>query len=91
MNARADVDVQDSKSGKTALHHSVEKGDLPMAGYLITEVSEVGWKVGAGKSSICLWRRETCMPIAARVPRWKSGRTVLCGLQPVWVVLPASG
>ena len=39
-NGRADVDVQDSKSGKTALHHSVEKGDLPMAGYLITEVRE---------------------------------------------------
>lgn len=38
MNAKVDADMQDSKSGRTALHHSVEKGDLPMAGYLITEV-----------------------------------------------------
>ena len=39
MGAKADVDVQDSKSGKTALHHAVENDDLPMVGYLVTEVS----------------------------------------------------
>lgn len=39
MDAKADVDVQDSKSGKTALHHAVENDDLPMVGYLVTEVS----------------------------------------------------
>ena len=48
VGAKADVDVQDSKSGKTALHHSVEKSDLPMAGYLITEVREEGLVVGGG-------------------------------------------
>ena len=36
--ANADVNVQDSKSGKTALHHCIEKGDLPMAGFLVMEV-----------------------------------------------------
>lgn len=39
VDAKADVDVQDSKSGKTALHHAVENEDLPMVGYLVTEVS----------------------------------------------------
>ena len=39
VDAKADVDVQDSKSGKTALHHAVENDDLPMVGYLVTEVS----------------------------------------------------
>ncbi len=39
MDSKADVDVQDSKSGKTALHHAVENDDLPMVGYLVTEVS----------------------------------------------------
>ncbi len=38
VNAKADVDIQDSKSGKTALHYSVERGDLPMTGYLVTGV-----------------------------------------------------
>ena len=38
VNAKADIDVQDSRSGKTALHHAVENGDLPMTGYLVTEV-----------------------------------------------------
>ncbi len=44
VGTHADVDVQDSKSGKTALHYSVEKNDLPMAGYLITEVSRYAHK-----------------------------------------------
>ena len=39
VDAKADIDVQDSKSGKTALHHAVENDDLPMVGYLVTEVS----------------------------------------------------
>ena len=39
VDAKADVDVQDSKSGKTALHHAIENDDLPMVGYLVTEVS----------------------------------------------------
>ena len=38
VKVKADVNVQDSKSGKTALHHSIEKGDLPMTGYLVMEV-----------------------------------------------------
>ena len=38
VDTKADINVQDSKSGKTALHYSIEKGDLPMAGYLLTEV-----------------------------------------------------
>lgn len=38
VDAKADVDVQDSKSGKTALHHAIENDDLPMVGYLVTEV-----------------------------------------------------
>lgn len=38
VGAKADVDVQDSRSGKTALHHAVENNDLPMVGYLVTEV-----------------------------------------------------
>jgi len=48
VGAKADVDVQDSKSGKTALHHSTEKNDLPMAGYLITEVRWEGPLIGEG-------------------------------------------
>lgn len=42
VDAKADVDVQDSKSGKTALHHAVENNDLPMVGYLVTEVRSYG-------------------------------------------------
>ena len=38
VKVNADVNVQDSKSGKTALHHSIEKGDLPMTGFLVMEV-----------------------------------------------------
>ncbi len=41
VNAKADIDVQDSRSGKTALHHAVESGDLPMTGYLVTEVGMI--------------------------------------------------
>lgn len=29
---------QDSKSGKSALHYLIERGDLPLTGFLITEV-----------------------------------------------------
>jgi len=36
--ARPDVDIQDIKSGKTALHYAVEREELPMTGYLVTEV-----------------------------------------------------
>ena len=35
------MDVQDSKSGKTALHQAVENDDLGMVGYLVTEVSQL--------------------------------------------------
>ena len=38
VNTKADVNIQDSKSGKTALHYSIERGDLPLSGYLVTEV-----------------------------------------------------
>lgn len=37
----ANVDVPDGKSGRTALHHAVELDDLPVAGYLLMEVSTV--------------------------------------------------
>ena len=37
--AGADVNVQDGKSGSTALHHAVENDNLPIIGYLILEVS----------------------------------------------------
>ena len=40
VKVKADVNVQDSKSGKTALHHCIENGDLPMSGYLVMEVRE---------------------------------------------------
>ena len=40
VNAKADVNVRDSRSGKTALHYSIDKGNLPVTGYLITEVGE---------------------------------------------------
>ena len=36
--AEADVDIQDTKLGNTALHYSVKSRDLPMARYLIKEV-----------------------------------------------------
>ena len=32
------MDMQDSKSGKTALHCAVEKGDLTITRYLLTQV-----------------------------------------------------
>ena len=38
VKVKADINVQDSKAGKTALHHSIEKGDLPMTGFLVMEV-----------------------------------------------------
>ena len=49
VDAKADVNVQDSKSGKTSLHHSIERGDLPMAGYLISEVGLRVWRDGGGR------------------------------------------
>ena len=56
VNSKADVNVQDSKSGKTALHHSVERGDLAMTGYLVTEVhisssDTIQWKYPIPTSS----------------------------------------
>lgn len=39
VKVKADINVQDSKSGKTALHHSIEKGDLPMTGFLVMETN----------------------------------------------------
>ena len=39
VHGRADVDVPDGKSGRTALHHAVELDDLPVAGFLLMEVS----------------------------------------------------
>ena len=33
------LNSQDSKSGKSALHYLIEKGDLPLTGFLITEVT----------------------------------------------------
>lgn len=39
VHGRADVDVADGKSGRTALHHAVELDDLPVAGFLLMEVS----------------------------------------------------
>ena len=38
VNSQVDVNMQDSKSGKTALHCAVEKGDLTLTGYLLTQV-----------------------------------------------------
>lgn len=38
VNSHVDVNTQDSKAGKTALHCAVEKGDLTMTGYLLTQV-----------------------------------------------------
>ena len=38
----ADMNIMDARSGRTALHHSVDIGDLTMAGVLI---SEVRWKI----------------------------------------------
>lgn len=35
---KADMDLLDGKSGKTALHHAVDNDDLPVATYLLTEV-----------------------------------------------------
>ncbi|KAH9508414.1 Nuclear factor NF-kappa-B p105 subunit [Bulinus truncatus] len=35
--AQAQVDLPDGKSGKTALHHSVDNDDLPVASYLLLE------------------------------------------------------
>ena len=37
--AQADVNLPDGKSGKTALHHAVDNNDLPVAGFLLTEVT----------------------------------------------------
>ncbi|KAL5499603.1 hypothetical protein EMCRGX_G011054 [Ephydatia muelleri] len=37
VNCHVDVNMQDTKSGKTALHCAVEKGDLTMTGYLLTQ------------------------------------------------------
>ncbi|XP_005091024.1 nuclear factor NF-kappa-B p105 subunit isoform X2 [Aplysia californica] len=34
---KADADLPDGKSGKTALHHAVDNDDLPVAGYLLME------------------------------------------------------
>nr|KAG5707696.1 hypothetical protein BaRGS_003271 [Batillaria attramentaria] len=39
VHGRANVDVPDGKSGRTALHHAVELDDLPVAGYLLMEVN----------------------------------------------------
>jgi hypothetical protein len=39
VKVKADINVQDSKAGKTALHHSIEKGDLPMTGFLVMETN----------------------------------------------------
>ena len=36
--AEPDVDLQDAKSGKTALHYAVERGDLSMTGFIVTDV-----------------------------------------------------
>ena len=36
------MNIMDARSGRTALHHSVDIGDLTMAGVLI---SEVRWKI----------------------------------------------
>ena len=37
VNAKGDANVQDSKSGKTALHYAIEKGDsgINITGYLL--------------------------------------------------------
>ncbi|KAK7004971.1 nuclear factor NF-kappa-B p100 subunit [Biomphalaria glabrata] len=35
--AKAQVDLPDGKSGKTALHHAVDNDDLPVASYLLLE------------------------------------------------------
>ena len=37
--AQADINLPDGKSGKTALHHAVDNNDLPVAGFLLTEVT----------------------------------------------------
>lgn len=34
----ADINIMDARSGRTALHHAVDAGDLSMAGFLIAEV-----------------------------------------------------
>ncbi|KAK7498584.1 hypothetical protein BaRGS_00010244 [Batillaria attramentaria] len=39
VHGRANVDVPDGKSGRTALHHAVELDDLPVAGYLLMEAN----------------------------------------------------
>jgi ankyrin repeat protein len=38
VHGKADVDLPDGKSGRTALHHAVELDDLPVAGFLLLEV-----------------------------------------------------
>ena len=40
-SSKPDVNLQDAKSGKTALHYAVERQDLIMTDYLITEVCGV--------------------------------------------------
>ena len=39
VRGQADVDMPDGKSGRTPLHHAVELDDLPVAGFLLLEVS----------------------------------------------------
>ncbi|XP_070186600.1 nuclear factor NF-kappa-B p100 subunit-like [Littorina saxatilis] len=39
VHGRADVDMPDGKSGRTALHHAVELDDLPVAGFLLMEAN----------------------------------------------------
>ena len=34
----ADMNTMDARSGRTALHHAIDIGDLGMAGFLISEV-----------------------------------------------------
>ena len=38
VNSQVDVNMQDTKAGQTALHCAVEKGDLTMTSYLLTQV-----------------------------------------------------